>query len=128
MPAKLKKGADFNGQRAQNAADATTGTDLTTLQQVQALAAGARDIKDSVRAAATGNITLTAPGASIDGVTMAAGDRFLAHLQSTASAKGIYVWNGAAVTATRATDMDANSEVTQGLAVTVVEEIGRAHV
>lgn len=121
MPVKLKKGADFNGQRAQNASDASAATDLTTLQQVQALAAGARDIKDAVRAAATGNITLTAPGASIDGVTMAAGDRFLAHLQTTASAKGIYIWNGAASTATRATDMDANAEVTQGLAVTVTE-------
>lgn len=121
MPSKFFTGIDLKGQRAQNAADASSATDLTTLQQVQALAAGARDIKDAVRAAATGNITLTAPGASIDGVAMAVGDRFLAHLQTTASAKGIYIWNGAAVTATRAPDMDANAEVTQGLAVTVVE-------
>lgn len=76
--------------------------------------------KDSVRVRTTGNINLASPGATIDGITMAANDRFLADQQTTASQNGIYVWNGAAVAATRALDMDVAAEVEQ--AVTTVEE------
>jgi hypothetical protein len=76
--------------------------------------------KDSVRVASTANINLSAPGATIDGVTMAANDRFLAKDQTTGNQNGIYVWNGAAVAATRALDMDTAAEVEQ--AVTTVEE------
>lgn len=79
------------------------------------------DWKDSVRAASTGNLTISGPGATIDGVTMAANDRFLAKDQTTASENGIYVWNGAAVAATRAVDADASVEVTSGMATTVTE-------
>lgn len=75
---------------------------------VDAMVAGQR-VKDSVRAASTANINLTSPGATIDGVTMAVGDRFLAKDQSSTSANGVYIWNGAATTATRATDFDGNS-------------------
>lgn len=120
MALQLKKGADFNGQRAVNAADGSAATDLVTLQQLQAAIRGI-DWKDSVRAASTGNLTLTAPGATIDGVTMAAGNRFLAKDQTAAAENGIYVWNGAAVAATRAVDADANAEVTAGFAVTSTE-------
>lgn len=120
MSAKFKKGIDLQGQRATGAADASAATDLVTLQQVQAFIRGL-DWKDSVRAASTGNINLASPGASIDGVTMAANDRFLAKDQSTGSQNGIYVWNGAAVAATRAVDADASAEVTSGMAVSVTE-------
>lgn len=76
--------------------------------------------KDSVRVASTANINLASPGASIDGITMAASDRFLAKDQTTGSQNGIYIWNGAAVPATRAPDMDSAAEVEA--AVTTVEE------
>lgn len=76
--------------------------------------------KDSVRVAAAANVNLAAPGASVDGVTMVAGDRFLAMAQTTANQNGIYIWNGSATPATRAPDMDAAAEVEQ--AVTTVEE------
>lgn len=75
----------------------------------------------AVRVASSANITLSAPGATIDGVTMVSGDRFLAYGQSAAADNGIYVWNGAAVPATRAADYDADSEVHAGDLV-VVEE------
>jgi hypothetical protein len=117
---KLMKGADLNGQRATNAADASAPTDLATLQQMQAFVRG-MDWKDSVRAASTGTLTIASPGASIDGVVMAAGNRFLAKDQAAAAENGIYVWNGAAVPATRALDADSNAEVTAGLAVTSTE-------
>lgn len=45
--------------------------------------------KDDVRAASTANINLASPGASIDGVTMAANDRFLAKNQTAGAENGI---------------------------------------
>lgn len=66
--------------------------------------------KDDVRAASTANINLSSPGASIDGVTMASGQRFLAKNQTAAAENGIYIWNGASTAATRAADMNASAE------------------
>jgi hypothetical protein len=76
--------------------------------------------KDSVRAASTVNINLAAPGATIDGVTMAANDRFLAKDQSTGAQNGIYIYNGSATPATRASDASTFPELEQ--AVLSVEE------
>lgn len=63
---------------------------------------------DAVRCASTANVTISAPGAALDGVTLAVGDRILLKDQTTASENGIYIWNGAAVAATRATDMSTD--------------------
>jgi len=60
--------------------------------------------KEPVRAASTGNLTISGPGATIDGVAMAAQDRFLAKDQTAGAENGIYVWLGAAVAASRASD------------------------
>lgn len=76
--------------------------------------------KDAVRVASVANITLTAPGATIDGITMVSNDRFLAKDQTLGQANGIYIWNGAATPATRSADMSTAAEVEQ--AVTTVEE------
>lgn len=76
--------------------------------------------KDSVRVATQSNVNLASPGASIDGVTMSAGDRVLVRAQTTASENGIYVWNGAAVAMTRALDANSAAELEQ--AVVTVEE------
>lgn len=76
--------------------------------------------KDSVRVSTQGNLNLASPGATIDGITMVSGDRFLVPLQTTANQNGIYVWNGAAVAATRALDASTFGELEQ--AVTTVEE------
>lgn len=76
--------------------------------------------KDSVRVAASTNVNLAAPGATLDGVTMAINDRFLAFSQSSNVQNGIYIWNGPAVPATRA--LDANSFVELEQATVTVEE------
>lgn len=76
--------------------------------------------KDSARVASVANINLAAPGATINGITMATNDRFLAKDQTAGAENGIYVWNGAAVAATRAADMNSAAEVEQ--AVLTVEE------
>lgn len=76
--------------------------------------------KSSVRVATTANVNLAAPGATIDGVTMASNDRFLAKDQTTGSQSGIYVWNGAASPATRALDASTFREL-EGAVVKIEE-------
>lgn len=89
------------------AADPASALQAATKQYVDNLAAGL-DVKASVRAATTANITLSG-AQTIDGVSVIAGDRVLVKDQSTASQNGIYV--AAAGSWTRATDMDAWAEV-----------------
>jgi hypothetical protein len=74
-----------------------------TLSQAQALV-NKNAFKDDVRVKAPGNITLAAPGATIDAVTMATGDRVLLASQTTATENGIYIYNGAAALMTRSID------------------------
>lgn len=80
-----------------------------------------QDYKASVRVATTAAINLAAPGSTIDGVAMVAGDRFLDKDNATGNLRGIYIWNGAAVPATRAMDADGVGELTSG-AIVAVEE------
>lgn len=79
------------------------------------------DWKDSCRVAVESNISLAAPGATLDGVTMAVNDRVLLAGQTTASQNGLYVWNGAAVAMTRTTDSDTDAEVTSQLRAAIEE-------
>lgn len=76
--------------------------------------------KDACRVATQANLNLASPGATIDGITMASGDRILVRAQSTASENGIYVWNGAASAATRSLDASTFPELEQ--AIVTVEE------
>ncbi len=82
--------------------------------------------KDSVRVASTANVTISSPGSTIDGVTMASGDRVLLKDQSTGSQNGIYVWNGAASAMTRATDFDTSAEVQPNVVIGVQEGTANA--
>lgn len=76
--------------------------------------------KDSCRVATQSNINLTIPGATIDGVTMASGNRVLIRSQTIAYENGIYIWNGAATPMTRAIDANTSDELEQ--ATVTVEE------
>ena len=76
--------------------------------------------KDSCRVATQSNLNLAAPGATVDGITMASGDRILVRAQTTTTENGIYIWNGAASAATRSLDASTFPELEQ--AVTTVEE------
>lgn len=112
----------MNSQKITNLATPTDDADAATKAYVDAARAGL-DVKQSVRAATTANIDLSSAlenGDAIDGVTLVTGDRVLVKNQDTASQNGIYVVQatGAAV---RATDFDADAEVTPG-AFTFVEE------
>lgn len=88
-------------------------------EQLQAAIEGV-SWKDSVRVSTQGNLNLSAPGASIDGITMAANDRVLVRSQTSQPENGIYIWNGAAVAMTRALDASTFNEL-EG-AVVAVEE------
>jgi len=96
-----------NSQKITNLATPTVGTDAATMAYVDSVAQGLAP-KDSVRAATTANITLSAPQ-TIDGISVIAGDRVLVKDQSTPATNGIYVV--AAGAWTRAIDMDAWSEI-----------------
>lgn len=105
--------------RILNLPDGTAPQHPATVAQLEAAIAGLA-WKDSVRVATQANLNLTAPGASVDGVTMVAGDRFLARAQTAGADNGIYIWNGAAVAAVRAADAASFPDLEQ--AVVTVEE------
>ena len=96
------------------------GDNTQLLQAIKIIAKGG-DYKDSVRVASTAAINLAAPGANIDGVAMVAGDRFLDKDNATLADRGIYIWNGAAVPATRALDADTGAELNGGAIIPVEE-------
>jgi hypothetical protein len=127
-----------NNQRIISVATPTSGTDAANKSYVDSVGAGL-DPKASVRAASTGPVTvtysatggtsgrgqITAVTNSIDGVTLAAGDRVLLKNQATGAQNGIWVvttvGTGANGVWDRATDFDADAEVTSG-AFTFVEQ------
>lgn len=75
----------------------------------------------TTRVASTTNLTLSAPGATIDGVTMVSGDLVLVKDQTTTSQNGVYTWNGAASAMTRASSMDTSAETLTGTLIAVSE-------
>lgn len=87
--------------------------DVATKTYVDTLATG-RAPKDSVRVASTGNLNLSAPGSSIDGVSLNNGDAFLAKNQTLPAQNGIYIWNGASTPATRRTDFNSPANILPG--------------
>ena len=80
----------FGSNRITSLADPQNPQDAATKAYADALISTGLN-KGSVRAASTANVSLTAPGAAIDGVTLASGDLILLKDQSTGSQNGLYV-------------------------------------
>lgn len=117
----LGTGYSMGNQRVIAVADPQAETDAVNLQSARRLVQGVTSRKEAVRAAATTNITLASPGTSIDGVTLANGDRILLTAQSTGSQNGIYDFNGSGSALTRSADADSDAEVKPGSQVFVSE-------
>lgn len=93
---------------------AVADTDYATPAFVNAAIQGVK-WKSSVRAASTANGTLASAyenGDTLDGVTLATGDRILLKDQTTQTENGIYTVNASGAP-TRATDADTGAEIKQ---------------
>jgi hypothetical protein len=100
----------------------TDATDAATKAYVDSAAQGI-DWKASVRAATTAAVTLASGlenGDTLDGVTLATGDRILVKNQATGSENGIYVVKASGAP-DRSTDADTGAELTSNFAVFVEE-------
>lgn len=109
---KVLNGLDLNSQRITSLGDPSANTDAANKQYVDNVAAGL-DWKENVRAASTANMTIASAvinGASMDGVTLATGDRVLLKNQTTGSENGIYIV-AASGAASRATDADTSGDI-----------------
>ena len=83
----------LNSQTITNLSDPVNTQDAATKGFVEATSQGL-DVKDSCKAATTGNITISTAlnnGDTLDGVTLATNDRVLVKDQSTPSQNGIYI-------------------------------------
>ncbi len=112
----------LNSQKITGLQDGSANSDAATVGQLNSVAAGL-DTKASVRVATTAAGTLAssfANGQSVDGITLATGDRILIKNQASASENGIYVV-AASGSPTRATDFDAWTEIPGAL---VAAEVG----
>jgi hypothetical protein len=95
----------------------TDPQDAATKAYVDGVALGL-DVKEAVRVATTGPITLSG-AQTIDGVSVVAGDRVLVKNQSTASTNGIYV--AASGAWARSEDANTSAEVNPGMFTFVTE-------
>lgn len=106
----------WGGYKLTNLADPVNDQDAATKFYVDSVAQGL-DVKASVKAATTANITLTG-AQTIDGISIVAGDRVLVKNQSTQADNGIYVASNTSWS--RSSDANAWGELVS--AYTFVEE------
>ena len=113
---------DLNSQKIINLAAPTDPTDAANKGYVDAAVVGI-DWKASVRVATTAAVTLATAfenGDTLDGVTLATGNRILVKDQADGTENGIYTVNASGAP-TRATDADTSAEITASFAVFVEE-------
>jgi hypothetical protein len=111
----LSANLSANSNKIVSLSDPENPQDAATKAYVDAATAGL-NVHESVRAATTANINLSSElenGDTIDGITLATGNRILVKNQTTKSQNGVYVVqeSGAAV---RATDYNSVGEVDAG--------------
>jgi len=102
----------------------TAGAHAASKQYVDNIATGL-DFKQSVRVAATANITLSGTQ-TIDGIAVVAGNRVLVKNQTTGSQNGIYVVAAGAWTRSLDADNTPANEVTSGMYAFVEEGTANA--
>jgi hypothetical protein len=105
--AEPESNVSFNDVRITNLATPVNDNDAANKLYVDTAIQGIKP-KNSVKAATTGNITLSATQ-TIDDISVIDGDRVLVKNQTTSSQNGIYIVSGSAWT--RAADMNSWDEV-----------------
>jgi len=113
---------DLNNQKITNLTDPTNPQDAANKRYVDAAVVGI-DWKPSVRAATTAAVTLATAlenGDTLDGVTLATGNRVLVKNQADATENGLYVVAASGAPA-RSSDADTAAEITASFAVFVEE-------
>jgi predicted acyltransferase (DUF342 family) len=113
----FEQNINMGNKRITNVADPVNATDVANKAYVDSVSQGL-DVKDSVRVATTGNITLSGLQ-TIDGVAVVAGDRVLVKNQTDAKTNGIYEVKSGAWS--RTVDADVSSKLSPGM-FTFVEE------
>lgn len=108
---------DMNAHKITNLAEPTADSDAATKYYVDAARSGL-DVKQSVKAATTANITLSGTQV-VDGISLAVGDRVLVKDQTTGSQNGIYVVASGAWSRSTDADNTPSGEVTSGMFVFV---------
>lgn len=122
MSVLIASNLDLNGvSRVLNLPAPLSNSEPVRLQDLNSAVEGL-SWKDSCRVGTTGNLNLLSPGANIDSVVMAAGDRVLVRAQTVGSENGIYVWGGSTAAMTRALDANSPDELEQ--AIVTIEESG----
>lgn len=120
MTIPVKTTLDFGTRRGiTGLAPANSAGQPVTYEQMNAAIEGIA-WKDDVRVAASVNVTIASPGASINAIALSAGDRVLLPSQTDPKENGIYIWNGAATPMTRAPDASTFDEL-EGAVVTATE-------
>lgn len=120
MALKIMNGLDLQSQQISNVGDPSTAQQAATKNYVDNVAQGIY-WKQSARVASTGNVTVSGPGTTIDGVTLNNGDRILLKSQTAGAENGLWQFNGSAAALTRTTDGDDGTELNAGAAVFVTE-------
>lgn len=105
-------GASLNliNKKVVNLADPSAATDAVNKQYLDAAIRGL-DWKQEVIAASTTNVSLAAPGTTLDGATLTNPMRILLKDQTAPAENGIYDWTGAAIPLTRSLDADSAAEL-----------------
>lgn len=120
MALSQKRVIDAEGRKPYTgAAPSTAAGEMVVHEQLTAAIEGL-SWKDNVRVASTVTVTIAAPGAAIDVVTLSNGDRVLLKNQTAQTENGIYIFNGAATPMTRALDSNTFDELES--AVVTVDE------
>lgn len=111
---KMLGGVDLQSAKAINVADPSAATDAANKQYVDNFVNGLT-FKEEVRVATTTNGTLAsayANASSVDGVTLATGDRILLKNQTTQTENGIYIVAASGAPA-RSADADSATDFNQ---------------